>query len=69
MKNNRNVSIYIPDHLLYSNLYDEIRDLYYKKYGQTLSRGEVIIKSMLMLKDSLTAETKQEQLKVSRLFK
>ncbi len=48
------VSIYMPNKDLYNELQHDLKNLYYQKYGQSLSKSEVIIKSMLVLKDSLS---------------
>lgn len=71
MKSTRNVCIYIADYVTYRSLQEEIKTLYYKIYGQSLSKGEVLVKSMLVLKDSLveTAASQKEIPKVSRIFK
>jgi len=61
--NKKNVCVYIADFDTYSKLQNEIHELYYKKYGQSLSKSEVLVKSMLCLKENLsTAEKKSEQL-------
>ncbi|GEM_PF-4168876 len=70
MRNGRNICIYMSDYNLYCSLDKEVRELYYKKYGQALSKSEVINKGLAVLKDTLTkSENLSELPKYSRIFK
>lgn len=49
------ITIYIPEKsdATYQSLRLEIKDLWYKKYGEVLSIGSMIIKALIYLRDSL----------------
>ena len=53
------ITIYIPEKniTIFTTLRLEIKDLWYKKYGEVLSLGSMIIKALMYLKDSLENKT------------
>jgi hypothetical protein len=47
------ISIYVPNPAVYSDLQDTIKKKWFDQYGQTLTKSEIIIKSMIFLNDYL----------------
>jgi len=53
MSGKRAVSLYIRDEKEYKALRDEVKNLWYKKYGIALSIGEVVMYSLNFTKEEL----------------
>ena len=47
------VNIYLKDLEVFRDLQATIKFLWFKKYGESLSRADMLIKSMELLKDEL----------------
>ena len=47
------MSIYVTDVGLYNQLQDELKALWFSKYGESLTKSEILVKSMLHLKSFL----------------
>jgi len=54
--NSGSISIYVANMPKYSELQENIRILWYQKYAQSLTKSEILLKSMSYLRDTL-AET------------
>ena len=51
--NSGSISIYVANMPRYSELQENIRILWYQKYAQSLTKSEVLLKSMHFLRDTL----------------
>lgn len=54
---NKTISIYITDRAVYDNLADDVGKLWYGKTGHKMTKGETIIKSLLIAKHYLSDTT------------
>lgn len=52
-ENSSVLSVYVTDYKKYKELQEAIRLLWYHKYGESLTKGDCLIKSMLFLEDYL----------------
>lgn len=52
-KKEKNTSIFIEDLEIFRQLRGDIRSLWFQKYGENLTYGEIIIKSMAAFKEDL----------------
>lgn len=57
------VNIYIKDDKEFAKLRTEVRYLWYKKFGESLTNSKVLVKALLYLRDSLAekADTETEK--------
>jgi hypothetical protein len=55
------VSIYISDLKSYSEVQDEIKEEWFKQYGRTLSKSEIVMKSLIYLRDALKGKSPFEE--------
>jgi len=51
---NKTISIYLPDRAVYDNLAEDVARLWYSNTGHTMTKGETIIKSLLIAKQYLS---------------
>jgi hypothetical protein len=49
----KRVSVYIADAQIYDSLRDEIKFLWFRRYGETLTHTDIITKALICLKDVL----------------
>ncbi len=69
------ISVYVPNPSAYVELQNSIRKQWFNKYGQALTKSEVIIKAMLFLNEYLSSEntstdnSKHNSIRISRIIK
>ena len=47
------INIYVPDKFAFRKLVKEVKNLWYKQYGESLKIGNILIKSLTYFKNSL----------------
>ena len=54
------IQIYIRDIQSFNKIYNSIRALWYSRYGISLSKGDVVLKSLILLETELLGDTKNK---------